>query len=76
MNKDLTNYETSKRLHELGFKEEYEWVVQKDGVIFGALGCRNANEYPAYTFSTIWEALPQSIAYDYKLTMQREKIGN
>jgi hypothetical protein len=68
MNNEYTSYETSKALYEAGFKGEtrYKWIrgvsAATTPITFSDFDEQDWDEWerniPAYTFNTIWEALP------------------
>jgi len=78
---NYTTLEASKRLMETGVKLETDavWFESLTGWIIAPLSNRYEESIPAYSFSTLWRELPESIVVDnttYKckhLTM--EKMG-
>lgn len=68
-----TNLDTSKRLKELGYagESEYVWVVPEMGdahVMVNNLGTHEAYSeervFPAYTFEELWQRMPDRIIID------------
>jgi hypothetical protein len=80
MTKDLSTYETSKALDDLGFRGESEWHYITDtptpALVKGGLyRMGKLISIPAYSFSEVWAALPYKIKA-YSLNISKTGDGS